>query len=499
MASRFWVGGTGTWDAADTTHWAASSGGAGGESVPGASDTVTFDGSSGGGTVTPDYDMTVVSITMGAFTGALDFSTNNNSPTMSTFNCSGTGTRTLNMGSGTWTLTGTGTVWTTATTTNMALVEGTSTINLSYSGSTSRLVTCGSNTTGRVYNLKISAGTGTVTLTNTGCNNLDFTGFAGTVDFSGIPGTRIGGSLTLAAGMTGETSMGLTRFDGTSGTHTITTFGHTIGTSSNNDWVFEGVGGTWTLQDSLVHARGVQLTGGTLDFNNEDVTAGFFTVSGSSAKTLNMGSSTLAITQIAATDFITASNSNLTLNAGTSLISCTGASNSPRLVVSDGTTYTFYDIALSASGVQTTTVTGPFVCNTLTISGTSTGNVNISGSNTIGTLAIGTAPRTVLFAAGTTQTITTLSASGTAGNLMTLKSQTDDSTWYLSKASGEVVAEYASLQDSAAQGGALWLARNSTNVSNNSGWTFRTPISKNSASFTNISKNSASFTNITKS
>jgi hypothetical protein len=51
-ASRFWVGGTGNWDASDTTHWAASSGGGGGASVPGSGDTVTLDGSSGGGTVT---------------------------------------------------------------------------------------------------------------------------------------------------------------------------------------------------------------------------------------------------------------------------------------------------------------------------------------------------------------------------------------------------------------------------------------------------------------
>jgi hypothetical protein len=44
--TRFWVGGTGSWDAATTTHWAATSGGAGGQSVPTSSDTVTFDSAS---------------------------------------------------------------------------------------------------------------------------------------------------------------------------------------------------------------------------------------------------------------------------------------------------------------------------------------------------------------------------------------------------------------------------------------------------------------------
>jgi hypothetical protein len=55
MAARFWVGGTGTWSASNTTNWAATSGGAGGASVPGAADDVTFNGSSGsGGTITID-------------------------------------------------------------------------------------------------------------------------------------------------------------------------------------------------------------------------------------------------------------------------------------------------------------------------------------------------------------------------------------------------------------------------------------------------------------
>lgn len=43
MATRFWVGGTGNWDGSTTTHWAATTGGLGGASVPTSGDTVTFD------------------------------------------------------------------------------------------------------------------------------------------------------------------------------------------------------------------------------------------------------------------------------------------------------------------------------------------------------------------------------------------------------------------------------------------------------------------------
>ena len=41
--TRYWVGGSGTWNATTTTNWSASSGGAGGASVPTATDSVVFD------------------------------------------------------------------------------------------------------------------------------------------------------------------------------------------------------------------------------------------------------------------------------------------------------------------------------------------------------------------------------------------------------------------------------------------------------------------------
>ncbi len=79
MASRYWVGGTGTWD--QTAHWSATSGGAGGASVPTLSDDVIFNASSftaGGQSVTiDDYGREMKSLN---FTGVT------NSPT---FNADG--------------------------------------------------------------------------------------------------------------------------------------------------------------------------------------------------------------------------------------------------------------------------------------------------------------------------------------------------------------------------------------------------------------------------
>lgn len=56
MADRYWVGGTGAWNASNTTNWSASSGGAGGASVPTSADNVIFDNNSDAGA---DYTVTI--------------------------------------------------------------------------------------------------------------------------------------------------------------------------------------------------------------------------------------------------------------------------------------------------------------------------------------------------------------------------------------------------------------------------------------------------------
>lgn len=145
MANRFWVGGTGTWDAATTTHWAATSGGAGGQSVPSSGDFVTFDAASGGGTVTTSTNPTIVSLTWGAFTGIIDFSVNNNNLTTQIFNGSGSGTRTFRMGSGLFTLNGGGgSPWDIGTITNLTWTPGTANILISSGGNQTNDISFGS-------------------------------------------------------------------------------------------------------------------------------------------------------------------------------------------------------------------------------------------------------------------------------------------------------------------------------------------------------------------
>ena len=271
MAARFWVGGTGNWDAATTTNWSASSGGAGGASVPGASDDVTFDASSGGGTVTVTATQSVLSITGGAHTGTLN--TNGQTITAGTFNYSGAGTRTLTLGASTVNITGTGVVLQFTTDTNLTFNPNTSTIvmsgaaaqfvpgtvagtstfnNLSFTGSgiasTNRALTCANFTrTGTAaksdtYNL---VGDLTVTGTFTATGN-------SAVNRMLVASNTVGTTRTITAAVVSLTNVGFTDitgagaaapFTGTSVGDAAGNSGITFTTAVTRYWV--GGGGSW--------------------------------------------------------------------------------------------------------------------------------------------------------------------------------------------------------------------------------------------------------------
>lgn len=79
------------------------------------------------------------------------------------------------------------------------------------------------------------------------------------------------------------------------------------------------------------------------------------------------------------------------------------------------------------------------------------------------------------FIGGTTQTITTFTAIGTSGNLITLNSSdtVTPTQFTLSKSSGVVSCDYLDISNSNATGGATWYAgSHSADTTNNDGWIF---------------------------
>ncbi|MFA5396057.1 MAG: hypothetical protein WC346_08630, partial [Methanogenium sp.] len=66
---RYWVGGTGNWDASTTTNWSDSDGGSGGFSVPTSSDNVYFTANSGGGICTVTVNVSCNDLDFTGYTG----------------------------------------------------------------------------------------------------------------------------------------------------------------------------------------------------------------------------------------------------------------------------------------------------------------------------------------------------------------------------------------------------------------------------------------------
>jgi hypothetical protein len=204
---------------------------------------------------------------------------------------------------------------------------------------------------------------------------------------------------------------------------------------------FDGIGGEWTLLDTLTCINGavgtLSCTNGTLATNGQSINV-YGNITTLAGMTLNLGSS--IITSLTAGISI---HADTTINAGTSTL----IMNAGLTTVFAGSGHTFHDVE-----IKSTTCT-------------------ISGNNTFRDLRL-TAGKTCKITAGSTQIISSLSGVGNAVNLVTLKSSTDTSTYTLSSAYPEIEANWYSIRDCVATGGATFYGYNCTDVSGNSGWTW---------------------------
>ncbi len=202
-----------------------------------------------------------------------------------------------------------------------------------------------------------STGTVTIGAVNNGAKSINCTGFTGTI--TGTGGLTVGGSITLSAGMT-YTHTGFITINGTG---TLTTAGKAFSGLTIN-----GVGITVTLGDALnTVTRVLSVLRGTFTTANFSVTCGSFSSSGTNARTINYGSST-----ISATNFLAADSTNLTLNAGTSQLNLTAAFSILTVGTTAGSGATFYNVSFTAAGVGTRSILGSHTFNDLTINNTDT-------------------------------------------------------------------------------------------------------------------------------
>jgi hypothetical protein len=466
VATYYWVGGSGTWDNTATANWAASSGGAGGAAVPTNADNVVFDANSGTA-ATVDVTATAVclactvnkaDITLSlsgapTFSGAFTLTTgtvtlNSYNLTTLTFLASNANARTINAGTGSITVTGNnGIVFTTGNRTNLTLPNEVN-VYSTYSGATgTRTINLdGGATGGTLVNLFVTAGTDTVSTTGNYNGSLDFTGFAGTWALGAFV-SFYRGNVILNSTMTVNSGSNTTQtFSSTTGPRTINLAGKTI----DCPVVFNGVGGSWNLTGTFVigSSRALTLTNGTLNAGSQNVTIGTFAL-GSGTKTLTLGSGTWTVL-------------GASWNANTNVTNLTVSASTATIDMTSGSSKTF------SGGARTWPTLNQGGAGALTIA------QNNTFTDITNTYAA-TGATTITFTAGTTQTLTQFTASGAAGNILTLNSSTPAGTYTLSDSGGTNSVSHCNISNSIATGGATWLAytdNGNVNAGNNAGWVF---------------------------
>lgn len=283
--------------------------------------------------------------------------------------------------------------------------------------------------------------------------SIDWTGSTGTPAWAKTTVSSIFGSVTMIAGMTNSGTSGIT-LEGRS-SYNFTSAGQTW----TNPLNVQAFGGTVTFQDAFTSSSTLNLYMGTIDLNNFSCSVSGLSnnVSPAATRVLTLGSGTISLTGTSNIwNFVSA---NQTLNANTSTIKYTNTSNS----------------AVTFGG-------GGFTYNNLWFSrGASTGSITITGSNTFADFKDdGSVAHSILFTAATTQTVSTFTVSGTAGNLISLDSTTTATYNLVKSGGGQIGRDYIDVQHSVATPSSTWFAgTHSTNdqavATAGSGWTFTDP------------------------
>ena len=444
MADRYWVGGTGIWDATTTTHWSATSGGASGSSAPTATDNVIFDALSGftagnsiqstgavsclNLTYTPNIAIGFVSITIDTsitINGTLSTSgtAGNNRLFFRAFT-TGIATNLVVTTLGSISdvdfrdvyVTGTAAPLTgtrigiignargvTASTPKTVYWNLAGAQNWSSNGwAATSGGTPSTNNFPLVQDTAVFNNTGSVTGTIT----MDtLYPYYGTVDMSArttamtlVPGAANvygdwkNGSGTTISGTTVILFLSRT-------TQTITSAGKTWSTPIT----VNTFGGTVQLGDALnIGANALTVTNGSFVTNGYAVTADSIISNVTGPRSISLGSSTITLSNTATAFLFTVASTGLTFNAGTSTVNLPAATSSFAV---NG--FTYYDVNV-ASGTSTIGLIYANTFHNLTIAGARTVTVLATQTFTGSLVYVGAPTTRLIYTAntlGTTQTV----------------------------------------------------------------------------------------------
>ena len=311
------------------------------------------------------------------------------------------------------------------------------------------------------------------------CRDMTWTGVTNNPTLAGANTNllKIYGSLTFVAGMN-LSFEGKVNFEATSLGKTITSAGKTF-----TNWVsFNGVGGSWTLQDSLTTTSVLFLNNGILTTNNQTINALSFTSNSGTARTLNMGSSIFNLSLVYSYfdngvwysgGFWFVDPTGMTLNCGTSTINSSGDNTGEYYFSGGGLTY--YNLNFGSTRSRGEYIFGNNIFHDVSFAS----NGFITDNNIYNNLAFAAA-KTYVLTDSRTQTINgALIATGNCNGLIAINSSISGSQSTISHSPGAVVVSYVSLKDIKTIGGATFTANNAVDLGNNTGWTINPLTGKN--------------------
>ena len=251
--------------------------------------------------------------------------------------------------------------------------------------------------------------------------------------FNGGGEFRIYGSLTLSANANWSFS-GTFYFAAVTPGHTITTAGN----SFVSDLYFQGIGGEWTLNDTLVCTRYIYLDYGTLNTNNKVVQCMGLISPGPTQPNNTTRSLTLGSSKIFLRNLWSVNMANLTLNTGTSVIRF---SENGTFATNGAATATYHTLCFDKDGI-------------------------VSGNNNFDTLRLTKGYKYTMSGNGTVSKL--FDAVANCVQIIRLTGP-----WNLTMpANAQFLLEYATVEGINASGGANFTAYESIDKGGNTGITF---------------------------
>jgi hypothetical protein len=267
------------------------------------------------------------------------------------------------------------------------------------------------------------------------------------------------GSLELASGMTAP-HFRVTAARGR-GAYTINTNGISLA-----QFKLYAPGGTYTLQsDVTFRDNPLDLFNGTMDFNDNNVTAGYLRIYETGTKVLSLGNGTITLDITAAVDKWNVDDSTgLTLNAENSTIVLTNSTANAQGFIGKGLTYN--NVTVSGAGGYTLTITGSNTFN----------NFEVDASS---------AAKTIV-ATGTTQIVSTFTRDFGANTV-----SITGGTWTKS-GGGTVYLDYVTVINATGSPASTWyIGWHGTDGTGNTDFTFESnPVDKTISRVTVLNKKS---------